>query len=134
MIRTVLLALALCWVSASTGMAQDCGADQSGPDGMDRVYCKPEDRPFWGQALEAFGIRNFQKSYALVIGISEFDGYAALPTKSDPIRMQEFLINEAGFDYVHVLTDKAATLERVRELMVGTFPNMMGDANQFLFY
>ena len=65
------------------------------------------------------------KSFALVVGISKFDDYYSLPTANDPLRMRDFLINEAGFDYVHVLTDEKATKARIEELMVDVLPDMI---------
>ena len=114
--------------------ANECGQDRSTPDGIDLVFCKPEDQSIWGAAARSIGIGNFQKSYALIVGVSEFEDYTPLPTQADPIRMQEYLINEAGYDYVHVLTDKAATLPRIRELMVEVLPAAMTPDDRFLFY
>jgi hypothetical protein len=48
--------------------------------------------------------------------------------------MRDYLFDEAGFDYVHVLTDEKATKPRIEELMVDILPGMIGNTDQFLFY
>jgi Caspase domain len=70
----------------------------------------------------------------LVVGISRFDNFASLPTEKDPLRMRDFLIHEAGFDYVHMLTDEKATKTRIDELMQDILPAMIDENDQFLFY
>ncbi|MEM7042936.1 MAG: caspase family protein [Pseudomonadota bacterium] len=104
--------------------------------GIDEAYLKDNGRSVWGDLLsEFFRFRQFSKSYALVVGINDYTGgYQPLPTADDPIRMRDFLLNEAGFDYVHVLTNEKATARRVRELMVDVFPEMVGSKDRFLFY
>jgi formylglycine-generating enzyme required for sulfatase activity len=84
--------------------------------------------------LERAGFRNFQKSFALVVGVSDFDNFNDLPTAQDPIRVRDFLINEAGFDYVHLLTGDKVTKERLEELMLDDFRTRVGDTDRFLFY
>jgi peptidoglycan hydrolase-like protein with peptidoglycan-binding domain len=103
--------------------------------GIDEAYQKPRAAKTWGDLLVDFvGFQGFSKTYALVVGISEFEGYPSLPTANDPIRMRSFLTNEAGFDYVHVLTDEKATKARIDELMVDILPGMIDENDQFLFY
>jgi tetratricopeptide (TPR) repeat protein len=102
---------------------------------IDEAYVKPDDKKSWGELLADFiGHRGFGKSYALVIGISNFDHFSPLPTANDPVRIREFLIHQAGFDYVHVLTDEMATKARIDELMVDVIPRMIHENDQFLFY
>jgi Caspase domain len=103
--------------------------------GIDEPYHKPGAAKTWGDLLVEFvGFRGFSKTYALLVGVSDFEGYPSLPTENDPIRMRDFLINEAGFDYVHVLTDEKATKARIEELMVDILPAMIDENDQFLFY
>ena len=103
--------------------------------GLDEAYRKPQSDRSWGDLLTDFvGYRGFGRSYALIVGISGFKGYPDLPTPNDPIRMRDFLVDEAGYDYVHVLTDDKATKARIDELMVDVLPAMMGANDQFLFY
>jgi formylglycine-generating enzyme required for sulfatase activity len=104
--------------------------------GIEEVCQKPANRKSWGELLADYlGYRGYSKSYALVVGISQYTGgYRDLPTKNDALRVRDFLINEAGFDYVHLLTDGRATTERIQELMVDTFPNRLRPSDRFLFY
>jgi formylglycine-generating enzyme required for sulfatase activity len=93
--------------------------------GIDEEYRKPADKKTWGQLLLDFVGHP---------GVSKYDDYPSLPTGNDPLRVRDFLINEAGFDYVHVLTDEKATKDRIEELMVDILPGMIHDNDQFLFY
>jgi formylglycine-generating enzyme required for sulfatase activity len=104
--------------------------------GIDDVYTKPPSTQNWGEVLADFvGYKGYQKSYALVVGISAYsDGYRSLPTQNDPIRMRDFLLDEAGFDYVHVLTDEKVTYPRLRTLMEEDFPDRVKANDRFLLY
>jgi uncharacterized caspase-like protein len=120
----VLVFLATFWVVSPASAA-----------GIDQEYRKPADKKTWGELLLDFvGHSGVGRSYALVVGISKFDDYPSLPTANDPLRMRDFLVNEAGFDYVHVLTDEKATKARIEELMVDVLPGMIHNNDQFLFY
>jgi Caspase domain len=66
------------------------------------------------------------------VGISKFDEFSSLPTANDPLRMRDFLLNEAGFDYVHVITDEKASKARIEELIVDVLPAMIRENDQFL--
>lgn len=116
------------WVSAA-------GAQLRAED-IDQVYRKPAEAMSWGQiAGEFLGYRGFTRSYALIVGIDRYSGgYKPLPTGDDALRMRDFLLHEAGFDYVHVLTNRKATYQRIRDLMVDFFPNALGRNDRFLFY
>ncbi len=105
-------------------------------EGLDEFYEKPPSEKNWGEiAADLVGYDGFTKSYALVVGISKYTGgYGRLPTEQDPIRIREFLINEAGFDYVHVLTDEKATYARMRQLMVNVLPRLVDGDDRFFFY
>ncbi len=89
-------------------------------EGVDQTFTKPNAEKSWGeQALDYVGIGGGNtKSYALVVGISNYSGgFQPLPTSSDPIRMKNLLVHIAGFDEVHLLTDEKVTQDRVRQLM-----------------
>lgn len=79
--------------------------------------------------------RPFERSYALVIGISEFgDDLDPLPaTEDNPGDIRELLIQQ-GFDVVITLTNERATKERIELLMKDVFPAMVGAKDRFLFY
>ncbi len=110
-------------------------------DGIDEPFKKPETAESWswGQLFSwATGQDDFRsgKSYALVIGISAYsNGITPLQyTRNDPIRMRDFLLDEEGFDYVHVLTEEKATFRRIRQLMEDELPALIGENDRFLFY
>ena len=110
-------------------------------EGIDEPFKKPETAESWswGRLFSwATGQDDFRagKSYALVIGISAYsNGIAPLQyTKNDPIRMRDFLLDEEGFDYVHVLTEEKATFRRIRQLMEDELPALIGENDRFLFY
>ena len=107
-----------------------------GAQGLDELYEQPSSERSWGgQLADAVGFDEFSKSYALVIGISDYQGgYAALPTANDAKRMADFLFTEAGFDYVRLLTEDKVTKDRVAELMSEDFPNQLTADDRFLFY
>lgn len=48
--------------------------------------------------------------------------------------MAEYLFNEAGFDYVHLLTEENVTKDRVAELMSDEFPDLLDGNDRFFFY
>ena len=48
--------------------------------------------------------------------------------------MINFLIKDAGFDIVHVLTDKSATKDEIDRLMTDIIPNTVSQRDRFLFY
>ena len=121
----VLLGLALAFMAAPASA------------GIDEVFEKPSEKGPWGSMLEwALGTEGFGKSYALVIGISDYTGgFEPLrATKNDPVRMKDFLLDEAGFDHVHVLTDDKASKRRIGELLEDVFPELVGTDDRFLFY
>lgn len=105
--------------------------------GIDEPFIKPKTEKTWGELLaELFSSSeyNYRKSYALIIGISDFDDFVDLPTAKDPIRVKDYLINEAGFDYVHVLTEEKVTELRIRELMQDKFSELIKYDDRFIFY
>jgi len=107
--------------------------------GQDRAYCenkKLSDKFFSFLGIDAKD-KGYNKSYALVIGISEYkdsSAYADLPTKNDHQDMAEYLCNQGGFDDVYFLTEDKVTVARVRQLMEDYFPKKLGEDDRFLFY
>jgi len=89
------------------------------------------------RAARAFGLDwlSESRSYALVVGISDYTGgYRRLPTENDPVRFKDFLLEEAGFDHVHVLTEERATKARIEQLMEEVFPALVDGNDRFLLY
>ena len=105
--------------------------------GIDKVYKKPDTEKSWGQQLADFvGYSGYQKSYALVVGVSNYmdGGYPDLPTENDALRMRDYLINEAGFDYVHLVTEEKVTPARINSLMLRDFRKRIDTNDRFLFF
>ncbi len=105
--------------------------------GIDQAFKKDSEQPIWGRIAEwTLGVEGFNKSYALVIGISKYAGgfQPFQSTSEDPIRIKEFLLDEAGFDYVHLLTEEKATKRRISTLIEEFFPDQVGENDRFLFY
>ncbi|MEZ5904018.1 MAG: hypothetical protein R3C69_02570 [Geminicoccaceae bacterium] len=66
-------------------------------EGIDQVYEKPAGRRSWGELLAAyFGHPGYARSYALVAGISDYDGFDDLPTAQDAIRVKDFSSTRPG--------------------------------------
>jgi hypothetical protein len=80
------------------------------------------------------------KSIAVVISISNYlgersEGYPSLPTaRSDADKMVYFLINDAGFDTVYVLTEDDATKEKIERLMTEIIPRDVTSHDRLLLY
>lgn len=103
-------------------------------EGLDEATILPDSNSTVERLLMRAGFGDLQKSYALVVGISDFDNFADLPTQADPIRVRDYLVNEAGFDYVHILTEEKVTKARLEELMLDEFRPLVGPSDRFLFY
>jgi TPR repeat protein len=82
-----------------------------------------------------FGSGQFGKSYAVVIGIGDYDAVRKLDApRNDAQRVRDFLVKDAGFDYVVTLTDADATKARITKLMETDLPDRIGPNDRFLFY
>lgn len=101
----------------------------------DLTYERPTDTPLRSAFNSLFGKDQIRKSYALVIGVGDYDAFKKLNAPpQDALRMRNFLVNEAGFDYVRMLTDGNATKEQITHLMDTEFPQRVGSNDRFLFY
>lgn len=92
--------------------------------------------PSWAAPLASI-IRgdSFGKSYALVIGIGDYDKYGKLSAPAlDALRFRDFLKDEAAFDHIITLTDEKATRSRIENLMEQGFPDQIQPNDRFLFY
>lgn len=115
-----------------------CLASAQAKAGVELVYARPDTKNVFGETVSrVFGKDSFGKSYALVIGIGDYNG-RDLPTLSAPAldaqRVHEFLKDEAGFDHIITLTDERATKGRIEELMESHFPKLVKDNDRFVFY
>lgn len=108
---------------------------EASADNIDKAFQKSPKIPSLGQVMRStFNLGGYNKSFALVVGVSEFKHFNPLETKDDPVKIKNYLLNEAGFDYVHMLTGNRVTLQRLRKLMVDVFPNLMNKQDRFVFY
>lgn len=103
-------------------------------EGVDAAFVKPVDQPTWGKSLRGMFSDTPPRSFALLVGISDYDEFSDLPTANDVEAMRAFLVEKAGYDHVHVLTEKKVSRRRIRELMIDEFPALMGPNDRFLFY
>jgi hypothetical protein len=107
-------------------------------DGQDERLVNPNPDRLW--TSKAGGWFTAGKSIAVIVGISNYvgvrnGGYPALPTaRPDANKMKRFLLDDAGFDVVHVLTDDSATKEKIERLMTDQIPREVGTHDRFLFY
>ncbi len=104
--------------------------------GIDQGYSKTEGKQSWGEIFGwTFGGEEIGKAHALIVGISQYRGFRKLDeTAGDPERMRTFLLDDAGFDYVHVLTDEKVTRDRLRTLIQDDFRKRVGPNDRFVFY
>ena len=101
----------------------------------DETWQRPVESPLRDIFTRLFGSEQFGKSYALVIGIGDYDAAPKLNApKNDARRVRDFLVKEAGFDYVVTLTDGDANRDRISRLMDETFPDLLKSNDRFLFY
>ena len=122
--RTLAVVLAL-WLAPGWAFA-----------GIDETWVKPGGGSWgadWFKPL--FHGDEFGKSYAVVVGIGDYDSYPRLeaPAK-DAARVRDFLIQDAGFDEVVTLTDDKATFARINELLEEIYPARLNGNDRFLFY
>ncbi len=102
--------------------------------GIDETLVRAAQSSGVERLLQRAGFREIRKSYALVIGISTFDEFNDLPTEQDATAVARYLVEEAGFDHVHLLTGDKVTKARLNELMLDDFRTLVGSGDRFLFY
>lgn len=89
--------------------------------------------PHYNELLSYLGL---EKSYALVIGVGQYDNNAFdnLPSENDAKLMKDYLINEAGFDSVRLITGDKVTPQRIQSLMLNHYRRILTEKDRFLFY
>ena len=90
--------------------------------------------PYYNKFLSHVG---FDKSYALVIGVGDYDNSDAfdpLPSEKDAIRMKNYLIGGGGFNHVRLITGDKVTRERIHELMNDFYLPTLTNRDRFVFY
>lgn len=78
----------------------------------------------------------FEKSVGVVIAIDDYTGDfddLGSPVK-DAERVKNFLLEEAGFDEVYMLTNDRATSSNIRKLMEETLSSLLGVNDRLLVY
>jgi TPR repeat protein len=109
-------------------------SDPSAAAGVDETYEKPA-APIADSVVRFFQQSGFGKSYAVVIGVGDYDKLPKLQAPpNDALRVRDFLRDQAGFDYIVTLTDEKATAERIGRLMERELPKRLGPDDRFLFY
>src|SRR5262245_50703031 len=103
--------------------------------GIDDDYVRPGSSK-WGDVLERLlGQKGFGKSYALIIGVGDYDHYTKLSAPAaDAEQVRNFLRDEAQFDRIITLTDDKATRSRIESLMESILPELVQSNDRFLFY
>jgi len=103
--------------------------------GIDDDYIKPGSSK-WGDVLERLlGQKGFGKSYALVIGVGDYDHHTKLSAPAaDAEQVRNFLRDEAQFDRIITLTNEKATRARIESLMDRILPQLVQGNDRFLFY
>jgi hypothetical protein len=112
-------------------------ATPSAATGVDLTYERPvsTSTSIANTVAHFFQQHGFEKSYALVIGVGDYDGFPKLVAPpADALRVRDFLRDQAAFDYIVTLTDDKATPERINKLMEEDFPGRLGPNDRFLFY
>ena len=128
--RSKLRSLLAAWIVVA------CAVDAAAAREEKIVNPKPDQ--MWGRSVG--GLFTSGKSIAVVIAISRYigeqsGGYPALGTAvNDADKMVQFLLEDAGFDTVYVLTDEHATKPKIEHLMTDEVPNVVGKYDRFLFY
>ncbi|MGJ5203154.1 caspase family protein [Bradyrhizobium sp. HKCCYLR20261] len=114
-------------------LALSCGCALAG---IDETYVRPDGLPSWSDVYKKFfGNNEFGRSYAVVIGVGDYDIYPKLDAPAaDAVRMRDFLRDDAGFDYIVTLTDERASRSRIETLMEKTLPKLVGTNDRFLLY
>lgn len=103
--------------------------------GIDRVFEGNRKQSFGRAVDNLFNLSHYDKSYALVVGISQYTGdfKSITSARNDANRMKDFLINEAGFDHVHMLTEEKVTQNRLYNI-IAQFSRKIGKRDRFVFY
>jgi tetratricopeptide (TPR) repeat protein len=100
----------------------------------DDDYIRPGSNK-WGDVLERLlGQKGFGKSYALIVGVGDYDDYTKLSAPAaDAEQVRNFLRDEAQFDRIITLTDDKATRSRIESLMDSILPQLVQSNDRFLF-
>jgi hypothetical protein len=98
-------------------------------DGLDEARTRFNEGPRWTNIAGWFPSGDGPgKSYALIVGVSRYQGFPSLAsTAGDPERMRAFLLEKADFDHVQILTEDAVTRDRLRSLILDELPRIISE-------
>jgi tetratricopeptide (TPR) repeat protein len=104
--------------------------------GIDETYIRPKGTASFSDfLLQYFRSSDFDKSYAIVVGVGDYSEYEKLSAPAqDAVRVRDFLRDRAGFDHIILLTDDKATRTRIENLMEQWFPERTQRNDRFFFY
>lgn len=89
------------------------------------------------QFLKVFHRKPFQKSYAIIIAIGNYDNLPPLTSsRQDAEKMKETLLHSGEYDEIVILQDQDASYDNIRYFMQSYFPSQMMQPGRyrFLFY
>ena len=128
MIKKIGLMIIFCFITTSA----------YGETDYQKYIIKPDKRESLLQRFfNSFKTQAFDKSYAIIIAVSDYERLATLPSSGkDAEKMKQYLISTGEYDEIVVLQDEEATFDTIRYFMESYFPEQMekeGDY-RFLFY
>lgn len=135
-VLTVLILLALPGLAAAQDYTRIATDIPDACGGYDRYFERQESFSLTSAALRRMGTEGYGRDIALVVGIHDYDDSAfdTLPSYDDPRRVVDFLMNEAGFERVHLLTQRCVTKARLDEIMVDELARDLQPNDRFFFY
>lgn len=121
--------------SAEPVLSQQVGDVHKNPDSLLSWWERVSNQYSW--LRQQLGTRyTFERSIGVIIAIDDYSGEfddLASPVR-DSVRMKDFLLDEAGFDEVYVLTNAAANSANIRALMENAIPTRVGPNDRLLVY
>lgn len=122
--------LILCSVLAETR-----SFSQANERNLHDKYEKKEDSSPIKLVNAFFKQERFNKSYAIVIGLSDYNEWKHLEAcYYDALKVRNYLTNDAKFDYVVTLTNNKAQKTVISKYMEEVFPKLLAEGDRFLFY
>ena len=112
------------------------GIAEANAQPIDEHFKKEESGTIWGDLYNKFFNKTpFGRSYAIVIGVSNYAHWNDLNSATtDPLKVRNFLVENANFDEVITLTNEKASKQRIDQLMLEYFPEKVGEFDRFIFY
>ncbi len=119
-------------------LKNDADARRAGLDfKKSEVYRRPgQGTTFRDIVRDFFGVDTIERSYAVLIGVSDYDDPIAdlKTTKPNIKRVRKQLINHEHFDVVISLEDHRASKKRIGYLMEDVLPSLVSANDRVMFY